>query len=346
MTTSSIHVTSTAALLALVLGTSSLVIAPRTALAQSNEAIAESLFIEGKQLYNEKKYEQACQKLAQSHKADPAGGTVLLLAMCYEQAGRTASAWAKYGEAIAMARRDGRSDRAQKAQDSMDALTPKLSFATVTLEPDAKKQTNMEFVLDDIGIPLLIDAKVPVDPGPHRLVVRAKGYESWSHDFAVNDAGAVTTITVPALKPLPVEEPAPLPVAKTASTPERSITVNQPPPLEPSPSSTTRTVGWIIGGAGLVAAGVGGYFAFKASDLNKKSNNRCPTVDCGDAQAVDWNKDALRDANVSTWLVGLGAAAMVAGGAMVILGGNGGPSVSTTAIALPNGGALSISGHY
>jgi hypothetical protein len=95
--------------------------------------------------------------------------------MCYEQAGRTASAWAKYGEAVAMARRDGRSDRAQKAQESMDALTSKLAYATVTLEPDAKKQANMEFVLDDIGIPLLIDAKVPVDPGSHRLVVRARG---------------------------------------------------------------------------------------------------------------------------------------------------------------------------
>jgi hypothetical protein len=176
--------------------------------------------------------------------------------------------------------------------------------------------------------------------------VRAKGYESWSHDFAVSDAGAVTTITVPALKPLPAEETAPLPLARPTPTAERSTAVSQPPPLEPASSSTTRTVGWIVGGAGLVAAGVGGYFAFKASDLNKKSNNRCPTVDCGDAQAVDWNNDALRDAKVSTWLVGFGAAAMVAGGAMVILGGNGGPSVSTTAIALPNGGALSISGHY
>jgi len=320
-------------------------VAPGAALAQNNEAIAESLFIEGKQLFGEKRYAEACQKLAQSHKADPAGGTVLLLAMCYEQAGRTASAWAKYGEAVAMARRDGRSDRAQKAQESMDALTSKLAYATVTLEPDAKKQANMEFVLDDIGIPLLIDAKVPVDPGSHRLVVRARGYEPWSHDFEIVDSAVVTTITVPALKPLPVEPAAPAAIAQPISS-APALATSQPPAIEPRSSSATRTVGWVIGGAGLVAAGVGSYFAYKANDLNKKSNERCPTAGCGDTEAIGWNKDALRDANAATWLVGLGAAAVVAGGTMVIFGGNTGPSVSTTAFALPNGGALSITGRY
>ncbi len=161
-----IRVTKKTCLLAIVAGAACSSLAPTSAVAQTNEAIAESLFIEGKQLYSDKRYAEACRKLAQSHAADPAGGTVLLLAMCYEQMGRTASAWAKYGEAIAMARRDGRHDRAERAQESMDALTSRLSYAAVTLEPDAKSQPGMEFILDEVAIPLLIDAKVPIDPGP------------------------------------------------------------------------------------------------------------------------------------------------------------------------------------
>jgi hypothetical protein len=345
LTTSSTRVTKCACCLALVLGALAFVAAPKTALAQNNEAIAESLFIEGKQLYSEKKYAEACQKLAQSHKADPAGGTVLLLAMCYEQTGRTATAWAKYGEAVAMARRDGRPDRAQKAQQGMDALTPKLSYATVTLEPEAKTQPNMELSLDEVAIPLLIDAKVPVDPGMHRLVVSAKGFASWSHEFEITDGGAVVTITVPALRPLAVE-PATLEPARPTLFIEPATPVNPPPELEPRSSNSTRMFGWVIGGAGLVSAGIGGYFALHANRLDKKANDRCPSVDCNDAQAVSWNQDALRDAKASTWLVGLGAAAAVTGAALVIFGGSSGERVSTTAIALPNGGVLSISGKY
>lgn len=349
--TSSVRVTSYAWLLALVLGN----LAPGVAWAQGNEAIAESLFIEGKQLYSEEKYAQACQKLAQSHKADPAGGTVLLLAMCYEQLGKTATAWAKYGEAVAVARRDGRTDRAQKAQESMDALAQQLSYAKVSLNPEVQPPASMEFVLDDTQIPTLVDAKVPLDPGAHRLVVRAKGFEPWVHEFQVTDPSAVTTILVPALKPLATStSPQATSTSELASSGQQqgrpnganAEFVNQPPDLEPHSSGTTRSLGWVLGGAGLVAAGVGGYFAVNASSLDKKANDRCPSVDCSDSEAVGWSKDAVRDANVSTWLVGLGAIAAVTGGAMVIFGGGSGPSVSTTAVALPNGGVLSISGKY
>lgn len=319
-----------------------------SALAQSNEAIAESLFIEGKQLYSEQKYAEACQKLAQSHKADPAGGTVLLLAMCNEQLGKTATAWAKYGEAVAMARRDGRADRAQKAQESMDALAQQLCYAKVALEPDASATPSMEFVLDDAQIPLLIDARVPMDPGSHRLLVRAKGYQPWVHEFQIKDPGSVVTIMVPALKPAPEEAPARNTASPTGQPqyPRDMASVNQPPALEPRSAGTARSVGWVVGGVGLVAAGIGGYFAVKASSLDKKANDRCPTVSCSDGQAVEWNKDALRDAQVSTWLVGLGAAAVVTGGAMVLFGGSDGPSISTTAMATPYGGVLSILGKY
>jgi hypothetical protein len=336
-------------LVALALGMAAFVACPKTALAQNNEAIAESLFIEGKQLFSEQKYAEACQKLAQSHKADPAGGTVLLLAMCYERQGRIASAWAKYSEALAVARKDGRADRVAKAQESIDALTPQLAHATVTLSPEAQQTQGMEFELDDVKIPLLIDAKVPVDPGVHRLVVRAEGFEPWTHEFQIAERGELVTITVPALKHQATEEPRPPDVAfppRQVDVSRRTEPLTQPPALEPRSSGTTRTLGWVIGGVGLATAGVGGYFALKAKSLSSDANDRCPARDCAYADAVDKNHDALDRAKVSTWFVGFGAAALVAGGAMVIFGGAHGPTVTTTAMALPDGGALTISGKY
>ena len=342
MTTLSIRATS----LALSLTAASIgAFAPSRAIAQSNEAIAESLFHEGKKLYAEKRYAEACQKLDQSHRADPAGGTVLLLAMCYERQGRTSSAWAKYSEALALARRDGRSDREQRSKEAMDALEPELTYLTVSLEPEAKALTNMEFVLDGAAIPFLVDAKVPVDPGEHELTVRAKGCEPWSHKVSATDKGSTVIVTVPGLKPAAPEPIAQEPLPPLPAKPEPPPLVSQPPALEPK-SNATRTVAYVIGGAGVIAAGFGGYFAWHAKSLDNKANNLCPDATCNDHQAVAWSQDANGSARTATWFVGAGAAAMATAGAMLILGSNSGPRVSTTAIALPSGGALYLSGQY
>jgi tetratricopeptide (TPR) repeat protein len=317
---------------------------PTEARAQNNEAIAESLFHEGKRLYNEKRYAEACQRLDQSHRADPAGGTVLLLAMCYERLGRTSSAWAKYSEALALARRDGRSDREQKAQEAMATLEPQLTYVSVTLELEAKSIPNMEFELDGTHIPLLVDAKVPVDPGEHTLVVKATDYEPFTHQFSVTDQGATVSVSVPGLKHVEkvVSPVAPVPTPATNAD-HRPVT--QPPQLEPK-SNATRTFAYVLGSAGIVAAGVGGYFAWHAKRLDNDADERCPDRQCDDSTAVKWSKDAVSEAKLASWLAGAGGAAIVTAGALLIFGGSSSPNVAASAIVLPSGGVLSLSGRY
>jgi len=270
--------------------------------------------------------------------------------MCYEKEGRTASAWAKYSEALALARRDGRSDREQKSRDAMNALEPQLTYLTVSLEPEAQALAEMKFVLDGTPIPLLVDAKVPVDPGEHEITVRAKDCEPWTHQVSATDKGSTVIVTVPGLKPLP-KEPA-TPVLTAAPNPahtEPVPVINQPPELEPK-SNASRTVAYVLGGAGIAALGVGGYFAWHAKSLDKKADDRCPSNNCSDQQAVNWSQDATSNAKVATWVVGAGAAALATAGAILIFGGNSapnsGPSLATTAVALPSGGALVLWGHY
>src|SRR5438445_7058461 len=83
---------------------------PVIAQTPANSAAAETLFQEGRKLMEEKKFEQACPKLADSQKLAPSAATLLNLAFCYEKIGRTASAWATYRDAASAAKAAGRDD--------------------------------------------------------------------------------------------------------------------------------------------------------------------------------------------------------------------------------------------
>jgi hypothetical protein len=91
-------------------------------------ALAQSLFDEARQLMIANRFDEACPKLAESHRLDPALGTLLNLAVCNEQPRQD-------GERVGRVprRRVGREARGAKpsassyAHDHAAALEPRLS---------------------------------------------------------------------------------------------------------------------------------------------------------------------------------------------------------------------------
>jgi hypothetical protein len=114
---------------------------PRAAEAQSDPAgppvaattRAEALFEEGRKLYEEKRFQEACDRLSESERLDPAVGTLGLLAGCHEAMGLLATARREF---LTTAERADKSkdERAAFARQRAAALEPRIPKITIRLQ--------------------------------------------------------------------------------------------------------------------------------------------------------------------------------------------------------------------
>ncbi len=276
-------------------------------------AVAEALFREGRSLMNAGKFAAACPKLAESHKQDPATGTLLALAMCQEKLGKTASAWANFSEVATRARRDGRADREQAARERMQALEPRLSHVTINVDESTARLPDLVVTQNGAAVgPGAWGVAVPLDPGQHVVEAKAPGKKPWNITITVAKESEKQTVQVPALEDAPVPDD-PIAVAPT-SDPSPTPT-DHGPVQEPSGSSPLPTIGLVVGGVGLVGLGIGAGFGIRAKGLNDDSNRDglCNDQNQCDPEGGRKRDDAIRSAGIST-------GAFVAGGVLTAVG--------------------------
>jgi serine/threonine-protein kinase len=277
----------------------------------ASRAAAEALFEQGRKLLTEKKYDEACEKLEASHKLDPGVGTLLYLGDCYEKAGKLASSWAAFQEAASLGTTRGEMERVKVAQVRATALMPRLPMVVFVVD---QKLPGLEVRRDGALVPEASwGTALPVDAGSTTIMASAPGYQHWE-----------TTLTVPAnlKEPLPVRIPT---LSKeggaiAASAVSPAPAAGPTPNAEPAPSegSTQRTVGLIVGGAGVVALVVSGVLTLVASGKNSDSEKHClPNApnQCDSIGVAD-RDDAKNLANIAT-VMGVSGGVLLAGGAVV-----------------------------
>src|SRR5688500_2395335 len=141
----------------------------------NDPATAQMLFDQARKLMAQERYAEACPKLEESQKLDPAGGTLLHLAVCREREGRIATAWALYSDALSQAKRDRRADRAKFAQERVDVLGPRLPKMRVRVAPANKTVPGFKVTRDDASVgEAQWGESVPVDPGSRVMTARAE----------------------------------------------------------------------------------------------------------------------------------------------------------------------------
>jgi len=261
-------------------------------------AAAERLFEEARTLLAAGSYTEACTKFAASQKIDPAVGTLLNLADCYERNGQTASAWATYRQAETAAEREGQKPRVEFAASNAARLEPKLGKLVVVVPPAARVR-GLVVESDDHPLPPgAWGAAIPNDPGQHVIRAHADGRDAWSTTVSV-EARKVREISVPVLKLRPV--------------------VADPRFARGAPR-WQRPLGVAVGALGLVAIGFGSVYGVRAfSGYEEADTQHCTAIDC-DAIGVRGIDSAQTDALVSTVLIGVGAAAVVTGVILLVTG--------------------------
>jgi serine/threonine-protein kinase len=286
----------------------------------ADKAAAEALFDQGVRLMKQNSFADACPKLEESERIDPAVGTLLYLGECYERAGKSASAWATFREAASLATNSGQPDRARVAAARAQELEPKLSRLSVELAPEVAKlegvvvrRGKQRIESSAYGTPL------PVDPAEYRIEVSAPGYEPWSTTVKV-EAGGNASVRVPALIKAP--ESAPPVVAGPATASSSGAGVPAEPAAKPLPKSGLsgqQTAGIVLGAVGLVGVGLGSYFGVRAISKNSDAEQHCPRgALCEDKTGEDLTNKAQSAARASNIAFAIGGG-LVAVGAVVYL---------------------------
>ncbi|WP_437969742.1 tetratricopeptide repeat protein [Sorangium sp. So ce260] len=289
----------------------------------SEKATAEALFDAALDLMKQGRSAEACPRLEQSHRIDPGIGTLLYLAECYENTGRTASAWATFRQAASESRAAGQAERSRKAQARAARLEPGLSKLSISVAPE--NLTLQGFSVRSSGKPVeqaVFGIAIPVDPGDIAIEASAPGHETWTTTVKLGSDKATANVDVPLLKR--AEGPAPVPVEPPASeaggpapAPARGAPAPPPAPAAGSSGDTMRLLGLVVGGAGVVGLGVGTFFGAKAISKNGDAEDYCKGGStCEDPRGVTLTEEASSAATASNIAFGLGAAA-VAGGAVL-----------------------------
>lgn len=279
------------------------------------------LFEEGRKLVDEGKYAEACPKLARSQQLSPNGGTLFMLAECYEKNGQHASAWVTYKEAAARAVTAGKKDAEQLALDAVKVIMPRVTWVTV-IANDADGLTvlrdGQELSRAEWGVAM------PLDPGAHRFEARARGRKTWTVDVPVTAAGQQIRVDVPKLE-VDSEH-----VAATTSPDSSGFSWG-----------TQRYVGVGLVGVGVVGLAVGTLFGLRSSSKNSDAAAHCVADKYCDAEGLRLDDEGRSAGTVSTVAFIAGGAALV-GGAVLYLTAPAGVRIGGVVAPTGGGGAFGL----
>jgi hypothetical protein len=336
--------------------------APRPCAAQASSPLAEwpgpaadpgaearrtALYRAGVDAASAGRWAEARQKFSEAVAMRVSPKVCFSLAQADEQLGLVASAAADYTRALESARALGDAEVVKAALQAGAAIAPRVPYVRILVTGATDATASLD------GAPIAVGAPIPVDPGAHKLLVRAAGMRDVASSIALGERQQLDFPVL--LEPIPPSPSAP-PNATTPVTPiAPAPATTQAPAPAPAPRNDPssewrpwRTVALVSAGAGVLALGISGGFAIDASSKNNQSNDSgCQGDQCSPA-AASVRRDALWAANASTVAFIVGSALVASGVVLWFVAPprDSGASVGVTPTALTGGAGLMATGAW
>jgi hypothetical protein len=254
----------------------------------------EVLFREGRAAMQDRDYDRACTKFAESQKKEPAPGTALNLGECEERRGHLVAASEAFATAASTFTSADKQKYATSRAEAMDKRVPRLTVRTNS------HVTGLTVRVGSRSIAL--DSEVKLDPGDVVVHAEAPGYRPKDLKATLRE-GKSLEVDLGTLDP--EGSPVPLRPGETRILPPQK-----------SKEPDLRIVGLGIGGAGVAALIVGGVTGLLALDKASTVEDRCdPNLAC-DQEGFDAAQSGDTLSLVSTISVIVGAAAIIGGGTL------------------------------
>lgn len=289
--------------------------------------------------------DDACTTAKHRYVITPNASSLNDLARCHEERGRTASAWAEYLEAQALAKREKRNDIEIAARLGAKNLESKLTKLVITA---AKAASTPDLEVRRDNIPMdrgTWGSAVPIDPGEHVVTASAPGKKTWTLKVVVKPGAHTSTVDVPALEADEATATA-APIGTTTLTSASLVDGSYAAPEEPTTNrgGAQRAVGLTLMGVGLAGVALGTYFGVQTLSKSDAASEACPSSPCADKSAVRLNEDAKRAGMISTVSFAAAGGALLTGAIVFFTAPKNAPrvSISTT----PSYAGVNVGGSF
>jgi hypothetical protein len=309
-------------------------------IAAQDSATAAALFDKGLAEMQAGHFTAACPAFAESYRLDPQPGALFTLAECEAKAGKLASAVIRYDEYLELfsrmtpAQRTGQRGRDKIATEQRQKLSPQVPQLTLTLPAGAPagilvKRDGQALASVALGTAL------PVDPGEHvisttvpggpehqqRVTLAAGDKKSMELEIELPSSPAASS--APAAASSSSAPPSASPPT-SASAPPSSASGPTPQPRVPVSKGSASPWAYVAGGIGLAGVAVGTVTGLMAVGKKSIVNDNCKDLQCS-AKGMDAVDSGRNLALVSTIGFGVGAAGLVTGVVLLMVGGDKGP---------------------
>jgi tetratricopeptide (TPR) repeat protein len=291
---------------------------------------ADAAFSEGRDLFEQGRFREACEKFELSMQLDPSPGTLLNLGNCYEPQGDLVRALSTFERALADGQRASDAKRrkvwSDAARERIAALTPRVPTITVT-GADADATLSLD------GHPFTNTGEPErVNPGHHELAEKAEGKRSFSKAFDIAVAEKLQ-IDLPALEaehPLAASAPAPVLTA---------------PPADEKVQHRFGRWPLILGASGVALIGTGVATGLAAAAKTKRLDKECTDKQCDPSlESVKRSAESLARLTDVLWVGG--AALMGAGLTLYLIDASSPNGTSLQAGCFDSGCGLQTTGHF